>query len=114
MKIKRSAEKRITKEMRVVRFMRMSRGISMRKAGAMLGLSDSLISHIEQGRQDLPKDRAAAMVQAYRYTWQDFQTFIATDEIPYTDPKDACIQLLDRIPLPKLATVLSILKGFAQ
>jgi transcriptional regulator with XRE-family HTH domain len=110
----RSAIKRITKEATIVRFMRMSRKISMRQAAQMLNLSDSLISHIEQGRQDLPRKRAEAMVSAYGYTWADFELFLAADEIPYADPKDACIQMLDRIPTSKLSMVLTILRGFVS
>jgi transcriptional regulator with XRE-family HTH domain len=109
----RSAIKRITKEATIIRFMRMSRRISMRQAAELLNLSDSLISHIEQGRQDLPRRRAEAMVKAYGYTWADFESFLAANEVPYADPKDACIQMLDRIPPSKLPMVLTILKGFA-
>ncbi len=108
----RSAQKRITKEAKIVRFMRMSKKISMREAATRLDLSASLVSHIEQGRQDLPMKRAEAMVLAYGYTWPDFESFLAAEEVPYANPKDACIQLLDRIPTSKLTMVLTILKGF--
>ncbi len=78
----------------------------------MLNLSASLISHIEQGRLDFPKSRAAAMIEAYGYTWKEYETLLAADEVPFTDPKDACIQMIDLLPEAKLPMVLTILRGF--
>lgn len=54
---KRSSRVVLTNEGRVLRELRMIRGFSMKKAGALIGLSDSYISHIENGRLDPPKGK---------------------------------------------------------
>lgn len=45
----------ITPEARVLRTLRIKRGLSMKKIGDLLGCSDSLISQIENGRDAPPK-----------------------------------------------------------
>lgn len=44
----------MTNEARVLRELRMQTGLSMRQAGVILGCTDSYISHIENGRADVP------------------------------------------------------------
>lgn len=44
----------MSNEARVLRDLRLQAGLSMRKAGALLGYTDSYISHIENGRSDVP------------------------------------------------------------
>lgn len=53
--MKRSSRIIMTNEARVLKELRRQHGLSMRKAGEMLGLSDSYIAHIETGRMDPPK-----------------------------------------------------------
>ncbi|OFZ79445.1 MAG: hypothetical protein A2583_03095 [Bdellovibrionales bacterium RIFOXYD1_FULL_53_11] len=114
MKFKRSNHKRITKTARVLRFMRMSKGISMRAAGRLMGLSDSWISHIEQGRMDLDERKISRLIAAYGFTRQEYETLLAGGEVPYTSLMDECIALIDRIEEDKLKTVLAVLRGFVS
>jgi transcriptional regulator with XRE-family HTH domain len=44
----------MTNEARVLRELRIQSGLSMRRAGELLGCTDSYISHIENGRSDVP------------------------------------------------------------
>lgn len=46
----------MTNEARVLRELRVQSGLSMRKAGELIGCSDSYISHIENGRTDVPTE----------------------------------------------------------
>lgn len=63
---KRSSRVVLTNEGRVLRELRITRGFSMKKAGALIGLSDSYISHIENGRLDPPKGkRLEQILSAY-------------------------------------------------
>jgi transcriptional regulator with XRE-family HTH domain len=48
----------ITNEGRVLRTLRFEHGLSMKKAGALAGVSDSTIAHIETGRMNPPKGPA--------------------------------------------------------
>jgi len=113
MKYKRSRYKRITKAARVLRFMRMSKGISMRTAGSLVGLSDSWVNHIEQGRMDLDDRHAARLIAAYGFTQREYELLLAGGEVPYTSIKDECAALIDQIDESKLKAVLAILRGFA-
>lgn len=112
MKYKRSQHKRITKAARVLRFMRMSKGISMRAAGRLVGLSDSWINHIEQGRMDFDDRHAARLIEAYGFTHREYEMLLAGGEVPYTSIKDECTALIEQIDESKLKTVLAVLRGF--
>ena len=48
----------ITNEARVLRALRLEHGLSMKKAGALVGVSDSTIAHIETGRMNAPQGPA--------------------------------------------------------
>lgn len=54
-KDRRSSRIIMTNEARVLRDLRVSCKLSMKKAGALIGKSDSYIAHIETGRMDAPK-----------------------------------------------------------
>lgn len=112
MKFKRSNHKRTTKAARVLRFMRMSKGISMRAAGRLVDLSDSWVSHVEQGRMDLDEAKISRLIEAYGFARREYETLLASGEVPYTNIKDECIALIDRIDDEKLKTVLAVLRGF--
>lgn len=110
--MKRSQQKRITKQAKVLRFLRMAKKISMREAGRRMNLSDSWISHIEQGRLDLSEKASQRLVEIYGYTWKEYETLLAGGDAPFVDLKDECIGLLDRIDETKLRAVHAVLKGF--
>ena len=56
----------ISVEARVLRQMRINKGLSMRVAGELIGRSDSYISQIENGRMEVPSDAILeAMVTVY-------------------------------------------------
>lgn len=50
----------------VLKQMRLSSGLSMKKAGDLMGKSDSYIAHLETGRMDIPKgDKLDRILAAY-------------------------------------------------
>ena len=51
----RTSRVTITNEARILRQMRIDKGLSMRKAGELIGRSDSYISQIENGRMNVPE-----------------------------------------------------------
>jgi transcriptional regulator with XRE-family HTH domain len=56
----------MTNEARALRELRIARGLSMRKAGELIGVTDSYISHIENGRVDFPSgERLEKILTAY-------------------------------------------------
>jgi transcriptional regulator with XRE-family HTH domain len=54
-KNRRSGRVIMTDEGRALRELRLLHGLTMRKAGELIGVSDSYISHIENGRAEPPK-----------------------------------------------------------
>jgi transcriptional regulator with XRE-family HTH domain len=48
-KLKTYQEKRITREVEVLRYLRLAKKLSLNGAGAAVGISGSAIAHIEQG-----------------------------------------------------------------
>ena len=56
----------LTNEARILRQMRIAKGLSMRAAGAAVGRSDSYISQIENGRMSIPgKSMLEKILEAY-------------------------------------------------
>ncbi len=111
-KKRRSDKKVMTKESLILKYLRESRHISMRKAGRIVGVSDSMISHAENGRMDLAPDFIMKVVTSYGYTYKEFLDFL-------NDKKDApehtlseCIEILKRLNPDKLRTVKTILESF--
>lgn len=102
----------MTKEAHILKYMRESRQLSMRKAASVTGRSEAQINHAENGRRDLTPDFILEMVQGYGYSYQDFLDFV-------TDKKDVpehtlseCIEILKRLDPVKLRTVKTILMSF--
>ena len=111
-KNRRSDHKIITKEGRVLKFLRESRKLSMRNAGRILGTSDAFINHSENGRLDLTPGLIMRMLNAYGYQWEHFQELVKGEiDLPESDLED-CIQILKRMKPEKLKVVKNILQSF--
>lgn len=110
--MKRSQKKIITRISKILRYMRVSKRISMREAGRLCNLSDSAICHYEHGRMEISEQRIQQIVETYGYSMADFQAFVDGKEIPVLSIKDECIGLLDLIDEKKLRTVHAVLTGF--
>ncbi len=110
--MKRSQQKLITKFSKILRYMRVSKRISMREAARRCDLSVSAINHYEHGRMDIPKWRLEQLVTAYGYQLQDFENLAQGGELPVIDLKRECLGLLELIDEKKLKTVHAVLTGF--
>ena len=66
-KVRRSDLKILTKEGAVLKYLRESRKLSVRKAAKIVGLSDTKISHSENGRCDLNPAIILKCLNAYGY-----------------------------------------------
>ena len=111
MKLKRSQEKRITDEARILRHMRYAKKISLNQAGRLVKISGSAIAHIEQGRMDVSRERIRTLVDAYGYTMTDYLEFLEGKELPINH-RDECIRMLREIDDIRLKTVYAVLNGF--
>ena len=75
-KNRRSDHKIITKEGKVLKYLRESRKLSMRRAGLLIGTSDAFINHSENGRLDLTPTNIMKLLNAYGYQWDYFQKLV--------------------------------------
>lgn len=111
-KNRRSDHKIITKEGKVLKYLRESRKLSMRRAGQIIGTSDAFINHSENGRLDLTPTNIMKLLNAYGYQWDYFQKIVTGEiELPENDLDD-CIQILRRLKPEKLKIVKNILLSF--
>lgn len=113
-RIRRSDEQVITKEARVLKFMRESRGLSMRRAAAIVGTSDSTINHLDNGRMDITEKWIFKLVGAYGYTYDDFMDYMENKKRLPLDVLNDCITILQKLPPDKLWAVKGILDSFSN
>lgn len=109
--MKRSQEKRITKEAMVVRYMRQVRKYSLNEAGRRLGISGSAIAHIEQGRMDISRARLNTMLDAYGFSKDQYLEFFDGREIPIS-LRDECFSILKQLDDVRLKAVHAVLVNF--
>jgi transcriptional regulator with XRE-family HTH domain len=111
-KKRRSDTKIITREATVLRIMRESRKLSMRRAATLVGVSDTFINHLEHGRLDLRPEIIHKLLITYGYSYEEFIKF----QDPQNDLPEAirheCLQIIRRLSLEKLKTVKTILQSF--
>lgn len=111
-KNRRSDVKVMTKEARVLKFLRESRRLSMRKAGSILGTSDAFVNHSEHGRIDLTPSIILRFLNAYGFEYDYFQKLVRGDlDIPENNLEE-CLQLIKRVSPEKLKTIKAILESF--
>lgn len=102
----------MTIEAKVLRELRIQSGLSMRKAGTLIGCTDSYISHIENGRTDVPSgDRLNKFLAAYgdikqKSFYERVRRFSET-----VDPKQELIDLIASISEDKVKVAIQILKN---
>lgn len=94
---KRSSRIILTTEALVLKQMRLTLGLSMKKAGALIGKSDSYIAHLETGRMDLPRgEKLDRLLMAYGGIKQ--KSFFEKVRNYHARPNDKTLllQLIDR------------------
>jgi transcriptional regulator with XRE-family HTH domain len=110
---KRSYQRIPSREGKILRHMRQKSGLSMRQAAARIGLSPAMISHVEIGRENLPKNRIGAMVQAYGYTIEQFREFMSGKVVP-TNLRDECLELIRVMDESKLQPIHIMITAMMQ
>ena len=117
MKVKRKKKRRsdhkvMTKEASLLKFLRESRNLSMRNAGAIIGVSSSFVNHAENGRLDLNTTIILKFLKAYGYRLEEFESMKKGNiELPEHTLSE-CIEILKRLEPSKLKTVKTILESF--
>ncbi len=112
--MKRSEQKRITREAKIIRYMRISKGMTHGQAGLHCNCSEAAIGHYENGRMDISPSRLSQLLKAYGYTREEFDEYRAGKPIPVIDMKAECTLLLGRIDETKLKAVHAVLTSFVS
>ena len=111
-KKRRCNHKVMTKEASLLKFMRESRNLSMRRAGDLLDVSDSTISHLENGRADLHPEIVTKLLHFYGYSYEQFISMCSGKlELPQSLRLE-CLEIIKRLDEEKLKTVKTILQSF--
>lgn len=111
-KTRRSDTKKVTKEALILKYMRESRHLSMRKAAKIIGVSEAQINHSENGRMDLKPDYILKVISGLGYSYQDFLNFLNGKREAPEHVLSECIEILKRLSEKKLKTVRTILESF--
>lgn len=80
--------KLITKDTVVLRRMRIFRGIERKTAAEAIDRSMKIIERFENGRANLTEEQKKALVRRYRFTWQEYLSYLdGPCDLPDKPPK---------------------------
>jgi len=102
----------LTNEARVLRTLRLEHSLSMKRAGELVGVSDSTIAHIETGRMNPPKgEMLAQLLKVYGgIKEKSFFERIRTFERKLT-AREELAELLNRANEKQVQMLLQVAKG---
>jgi transcriptional regulator with XRE-family HTH domain len=111
----RTSQVTITNEARILRQMRIGKGLSMRKAGELIGRSDSYISQIENGRMNVPEGEVLEkMLDVYEgpkvRSFKERARLLKHQMTSREELED----LVKRLNAEKMVLVLNIVKGLLK
>lgn len=110
----RSRHVLMTNEARALKKLREDKGLSMKKAGELLGYSDSYISQIENGRENLPAgEKLDRFLEVYSSDVRGFNKIVRDFEANLTD-MDAIKEVLNRLSPSKLKMLRAVAEGFLK
>ncbi len=108
-KIRRSDKKIMTKEASLLKFMRESRHLSMRRVAPILGLSEATVNHSENGRRDIDEKLIKRFLKVYGYSYEEFKNMLDGEfEVP-EHLRSECVDIINRLADSKLKMVKAIL-----
>lgn len=107
---RRSYQKIITKECRVLRSLRRQKGLSQDQASALCGYSRPSIGHIENGRITLDHNRIEHIMESYGYPLSEFERLMR-EEIIRDEMLSDSVETMKRLPEDKLKLVSSLLQS---
>jgi len=111
-KNRRSDKKVMTKEASLLKFMRESRHLSMRRVAPILGFSEATVNHAENGRRDLDEKMIKSFLKVYGYSWEEFKQML-DGEIEVPDHiRSECVDIINRLEERKLKMVKAFLVTF--
>ena len=77
-----------------------------------MGISESTVSHSENGRRDLTKPIIACYLDVYGYSYEEFEKMLRGDIILPENMRGECIEIIKRLEPSKLRAVKAFLNTF--
>jgi transcriptional regulator with XRE-family HTH domain len=105
---RRSYQKNITKECRILRSMRREKGLSQDHASLLCGYARAAIGHIENGRIEISKGRIEHIIKSYGFSFKDFEGNLNKDELR-DQIIESCIDKINSLDDTKLSIVKNLL-----
>jgi transcriptional regulator with XRE-family HTH domain len=105
---RRSYKKVITKEVRVLKILRLMKNFTQDQASAVCGYSRPSIGHIENGRIEIHIDRIKHIIASYGFHFSKFEELMR-EETLRDELIDFCYQKILNLPETKLKLVHSML-----
>ena len=111
---KRSQQKRICAQTRVLKFLRERAGISVRNAARLSGVGDSVINHLENGRIDIHQRHLDRLLPAYGASMQTFEMFASGSVAMPQDVRADCLEIVKSLSLDQLRTAHPVLVSLSN
>lgn len=108
---RRSYQRIITKEVRVLRILRRMKKLTQDGASSVCGYSRPSIGHIENGRIEIPKERVEHIVRSYGFDIREFER-LTKEEVLRDEVVELCFSRILNLSGEKLKLVNSILINF--
>lgn len=110
-KERRSYQRIITKEVRVLKILRQMKNLSQDQASSICGYSRPSIGHIENGRITLDQNRIEHIVESYGHPMSEFQGLMK-EEVLRDEVLNCCFEKMLSLPEEKLKLINSLLQSF--
>jgi transcriptional regulator with XRE-family HTH domain len=111
---KRTKNVIMSNEAKVLRKFREKAGLSMRQAGEAMGVSSSLVSQIENGRENIPKgERLQRFLDCYGVGLSTFKKHVKEYQEEQTD-RDVVEALLGKVNQRSMATLRVMVEHFVR
>jgi transcriptional regulator with XRE-family HTH domain len=108
---RRSYQKHITKEVRVLKVLRQMKNLTQDQASAVCGYSRPSIGHIENGRIELTLDRIQHIISNYGFDMSEFHRLM-NEEVLRDEVLDKAIEKMKNLSEDKLKLVSNLLFTF--
>lgn len=107
---RRSYQRIITKEVRVLKILRKMKKLTQDKASSICGYSRPTIGHIENGRIEIPKERIQHIVRSYGFEMKEFNEMLASNVLR-DEVTEKCMDKIIKLSEGKLKLVESLLQN---
>lgn len=111
-KTRRCDKKATTPEGNLLKYLRESRKLSMRRAAELIGTSSATVNHTENGRRDINTSTIIKFCEAYGYSLEEFNSLKSGNLILPEHTRSECIKMINRLDDQKLKTVKAFLNTF--